>query len=256
MELKVVTRRAPSAQELADLTFAFRICKHVKSNAIVYAKQGATVGIGAGQMSRVDSSRIAAWKAAEAAKAERAAAKAEREAAKANTVTKTAEERAAAKAEREARLAALNSDGTRKYTGPMLALADRVKQGAYVKAATGQLRSTNELAEMLDAVPVDNVIALAKEVLGLDHNPYSALNPGQQSMNLRNRMRGAIKKGTLTLDAIKAVIDANGYDTATGWAEAKAKAKADREAKAAEAKAAKAAKEATAAKVEGEAIAA
>ena len=69
MELKVVTRRAPSAQELADLTFAFRICKHVKSNAIVYAKQGATLGIGAGQMSRVDSSRIAAWKAAEAAKA-------------------------------------------------------------------------------------------------------------------------------------------------------------------------------------------
>jgi phosphoribosylaminoimidazolecarboxamide formyltransferase/IMP cyclohydrolase len=69
MELKVVTRRAPSAQELADLTFAFRICKHVKSNAIVYAKQGATVGIGAGQMSRVDSSRIAAWKASEAAKA-------------------------------------------------------------------------------------------------------------------------------------------------------------------------------------------
>ncbi|MDJ1159770.1 bifunctional phosphoribosylaminoimidazolecarboxamide formyltransferase/IMP cyclohydrolase [Chelatococcus sp. SYSU_G07232] len=69
MELKVVTRRAPSAQELADLTFAFRVAKHVKSNAIVYAKGGATVGIGAGQMSRVDSSRIAAWKAAEAAKA-------------------------------------------------------------------------------------------------------------------------------------------------------------------------------------------
>ena len=69
MELKIVTRRAPSAQELADLKFAFRICKHVKSNAIVYAREGATVGIGAGQMSRVDSSRIAAWKAAEAAKA-------------------------------------------------------------------------------------------------------------------------------------------------------------------------------------------
>jgi phosphoribosylaminoimidazolecarboxamide formyltransferase/IMP cyclohydrolase len=69
MELKVVTKRAPSAQELADLRFAFRICKHVKSNAIVYVKDGATVGIGAGQMSRVDSSRIAAWKAAEAAKA-------------------------------------------------------------------------------------------------------------------------------------------------------------------------------------------
>ncbi len=69
MDLKVVTKRAPTPAELADLTFAFRVAKHVKSNAIVYAKDGATVGIGAGQMSRVDSSRIAAWKAAEAAKA-------------------------------------------------------------------------------------------------------------------------------------------------------------------------------------------
>jgi phosphoribosylaminoimidazolecarboxamide formyltransferase/IMP cyclohydrolase len=69
MELKVVTKREPSSQELADMRFAFRVAKHVKSNAIVYAKAGATVGIGAGQMSRVDSSRIAAWKAAEAAKA-------------------------------------------------------------------------------------------------------------------------------------------------------------------------------------------
>ena len=69
MELKVVTKRAPTERELADLKFAFRVAKHVKSNAIVYAKDGATVGIGAGQMSRVDSSRIAAWKAAEAAKA-------------------------------------------------------------------------------------------------------------------------------------------------------------------------------------------
>jgi phosphoribosylaminoimidazolecarboxamide formyltransferase/IMP cyclohydrolase len=67
--LKVVTKRAPTETELADLVFAFRVAKHVKSNAIVYAKDGATVGIGAGQMSRVDSSRIAAWKAAEAAKA-------------------------------------------------------------------------------------------------------------------------------------------------------------------------------------------
>jgi phosphoribosylaminoimidazolecarboxamide formyltransferase/IMP cyclohydrolase len=69
MELKVVTKRAPTAAELSDLKFAFRVCKHVKSNAIVYVKDGATVGVGAGQMSRVDSSRIAAWKAAEAAKA-------------------------------------------------------------------------------------------------------------------------------------------------------------------------------------------
>jgi phosphoribosylaminoimidazolecarboxamide formyltransferase/IMP cyclohydrolase len=67
--LRVVTRRAPTDAELADLLFAFRVCKHVKSNAIVYAKGSATVGIGAGQMSRVDSARIAAWKGAEAAKA-------------------------------------------------------------------------------------------------------------------------------------------------------------------------------------------
>jgi phosphoribosylaminoimidazolecarboxamide formyltransferase/IMP cyclohydrolase len=67
LDLKVVTKRAPSEQELADLRFAFRIAKHVKSNAIVYAKDGATVGIGAGQMSRVDSSRIAARKALDAA---------------------------------------------------------------------------------------------------------------------------------------------------------------------------------------------
>ena len=67
--LKVVTRRAPSAAELDDLIFAFRVCKHVKSNAIVYARAGATVGIGAGQPNRVDSARIAAWKAAEAARA-------------------------------------------------------------------------------------------------------------------------------------------------------------------------------------------
>ncbi len=65
--MKVVTKRAPTPAELEDMLFAFRVAKHVKSNAIVYAKDGATVGIGAGQMSRVDSSRIAAWKAAEAA---------------------------------------------------------------------------------------------------------------------------------------------------------------------------------------------
>src|SRR5262249_18281937 len=68
-ELKTVTKRAPTPTELDDLLFAFRVAKHVKSNAIVYAKAGATVGIGAGQMSRVDSSRIAAWKAAESGKA-------------------------------------------------------------------------------------------------------------------------------------------------------------------------------------------
>ena len=66
--MRVVTKRAPTAAELADMVFAFTVAKHVKSNAVVYAKDGATVGIGAGQMSRVDSVRIAAWKAEEAAK--------------------------------------------------------------------------------------------------------------------------------------------------------------------------------------------
>jgi phosphoribosylaminoimidazolecarboxamide formyltransferase/IMP cyclohydrolase len=65
--LKVVTRRAPSEQELADCLFAWTVAKHVKSNAIVYAKGGATAGIGAGQMNRLESARIAAWKARDAA---------------------------------------------------------------------------------------------------------------------------------------------------------------------------------------------
>ena len=69
LDLKVVTKRAPDEREMADLAFAFRVAKHVKSNAIVYARDLATVGIGAGQMSRVDSSRIAARKALDAAEA-------------------------------------------------------------------------------------------------------------------------------------------------------------------------------------------
>ncbi|MEG3144548.1 bifunctional phosphoribosylaminoimidazolecarboxamide formyltransferase/IMP cyclohydrolase [Sphingomonas sp. RT2P30] len=66
-ELKVVTKRQPTAQELADCRFAWTVAKHVKSNAIVYAKDGATAGIGAGQMNRLESARIAAWKARDAA---------------------------------------------------------------------------------------------------------------------------------------------------------------------------------------------
>jgi phosphoribosylaminoimidazolecarboxamide formyltransferase/IMP cyclohydrolase len=66
-DLRVVTKRAPTAQELADCRFAWTVAKHVKSNAIVYAKDGATAGIGAGQMNRRDSARIAAIKAREAA---------------------------------------------------------------------------------------------------------------------------------------------------------------------------------------------
>jgi phosphoribosylaminoimidazolecarboxamide formyltransferase / IMP cyclohydrolase len=68
-EARIVTRRAPTAAELADLAFAWTVAKHVKSNAIVYARGGATVGIGAGQMSRIDSTRIAARKARDMAEA-------------------------------------------------------------------------------------------------------------------------------------------------------------------------------------------
>jgi len=71
MQLKTVTKRAPSDAELADLRFAFRVAKHVKSNTIVYAKDRATVGIGAGQMSRIDAARIAARKAQDVAEAEK-----------------------------------------------------------------------------------------------------------------------------------------------------------------------------------------
>ncbi|MDV3458700.1 bifunctional phosphoribosylaminoimidazolecarboxamide formyltransferase/IMP cyclohydrolase [Sphingomonas sp. HF-S4] len=66
-DLKVVTKRAPSEQELADCRFAWTVAKHVKSNAIVYAKGGSTAGVGAGQMNRLESARIAAWKAKDAA---------------------------------------------------------------------------------------------------------------------------------------------------------------------------------------------
>jgi phosphoribosylaminoimidazolecarboxamide formyltransferase/IMP cyclohydrolase len=68
MDLSPVTKRAPTNAELRDLRFAFRVAKHVKSNTIVYAKDLATVGIGAGQMSRIDSARIAARKAEDAAR--------------------------------------------------------------------------------------------------------------------------------------------------------------------------------------------
>ncbi|MEQ8291935.1 MAG: bifunctional phosphoribosylaminoimidazolecarboxamide formyltransferase/IMP cyclohydrolase [Roseovarius sp.] len=67
-DLRVVTKRAPSDREMADMLFAWKVAKHVKSNAIVYVQDGATVGIGAGQMSRVDSCRIAARKSADMAK--------------------------------------------------------------------------------------------------------------------------------------------------------------------------------------------
>ncbi|MFP3943223.1 MAG: bifunctional phosphoribosylaminoimidazolecarboxamide formyltransferase/IMP cyclohydrolase [Alphaproteobacteria bacterium] len=72
-DLRIVTERQPTEQELADMIFAFRVAKHVKSNAIVYARGRATAGVGAGQMSRLDSSRLAAQKSRDAAEAANAA---------------------------------------------------------------------------------------------------------------------------------------------------------------------------------------
>ena len=66
-DLKIVTKRQPTPSEVADMLFAFTVAKHVKSNAIVFAKDGQTAGIGAGQMNRRDSARIAAIRAGEAA---------------------------------------------------------------------------------------------------------------------------------------------------------------------------------------------
>ena len=68
--LKVVTKRAPTDQEMQDLLFAWKVAKHVKSNAIIFAKDGCTTGIGAGQMSRIDSTRIAVSKSLDAARAQ------------------------------------------------------------------------------------------------------------------------------------------------------------------------------------------
>jgi len=68
-DLRIVTERKPSERETADLLFALHVAKHVKSNAIVYARNGATVGIGAGQMSRIDAARMAATKARQTAEA-------------------------------------------------------------------------------------------------------------------------------------------------------------------------------------------
>lgn len=191
-------------------------------------------------------------------KTEREAKAAEKAKAKAEDAEKHATEVATRKAEREqkagetkaeheARVAELVAAG-RTYTGSMLALADRVKQGVYVKGLTGQLRSTDELALALDAVPVNNVIKLAILALGtfmpadelaVIVGKYAVLNVGQQSMNLRNRLRGAIKGGKITLDKVKELRDENGFATAEDEITKRAEAKAAKEEAAAKAKAVK-----------------
>ena len=131
-----------------------------------------------------------------------------------------------------------------RYAGNMTRLTERAKSGVYVKSSTGQLRSNDDLANALDRVPAANVIRLALMVLDLEVNPYSALNVGQQSMNLRNRMRGAIKKGTLTLDTVVAAISTHSLAVDNFGAEdraARAAARAEKAAAREQEKAAKAA---------------
>lgn len=190
---KPETKLSPDAQAKADAA--------VKAAADKVAKKEAAAKLKAEQTA-----------AAQAARAERA---------------KTAADN---KAARDARAAELTAAG-RTYVGSMTQLADRVKAGAYVKSLTGQLRSQDDLAVALDAVPAANVVILGLAVLGLAENPYTALNIGQQSMNLRNRMRGAIKKGTLTLEAVKDYRDQHGLATAEAEVAKKKEAQAEREAK-------------------------
>lgn len=208
--------------------------------------------------SRTDPAKIAAKaEALERMAKEKAEKKAKADADKEAAKKEKAEAAAKAKTERDAKAAAAlearkaAAAGTdRTYFGSMTALAERVKSGVYTKGLTGQLRSSDELAIALDAVPTDNVIKLGMEVLGLTVNPYAALNRGQQSMNLRNKMRGAIKAnegaglkredGTVvTLDYIKSVRDANNYATAEDAAAKRAEAKKVKAEAAAAAKAAK-----------------
>ena len=150
-----------------------------------------------------EADKAAKVKAAEDAKAAKIAEREAKAAAKEADKLAKAEARAAAKAEREARLAELGPQSK------MSALRDAKKN--YVKSATGQLRATDDLATALDAVPPHKVVPLAIELLQLPENPYGRLNVGQQSMNLRNKLRGAIRRNVLTIDQIVTARDAGGY---------------------------------------------
>jgi hypothetical protein len=93
------------------------------------------------------------------------------------------------------------------YTGPMLALRARAKAGAYVKMANGNPSCADALATALGGLTREQVVTVLIAAMGLGHNPYSHLNPGQQSMNLRNKARGQFKAGTLTLAQVEAAIE-------------------------------------------------
>ena len=194
--------REPTKQEIAA----------TKAAAKIAAKAEKALGVATAKAVRADVTAMAKGAKAEARAEVAAAARAVR---------------AAAKDARAARLSDLDADGERKYTGTMLALADRVREGVYVKGVTGQLRSDDELAQLLDGVPPNGVVQMAKAVLELEQNPYAHLNMGQQSMNLRNKLRGAVRKGVTTIGTIRDYIAANDLDCSESIV-AKAAAKAAR----------------------------
>lgn len=229
------------------MTQAQETSPQAKADAAAADKQAAAAKKAAETQAKIEAKEKAALERKEKAD-KRAAEKAEIEARKAERAAKAAENKAAA----EARAAELAASG-RKYVGSMLSLADRVKQGMYVKGTNGQLRSNDEVAVALDGVKPVDVIKVGLDLLQLESNPYASLNVGQQSMNLRNRLRGAVRKGTLSVEAITKFVAEHGLNTAAEEAAAKAKAKAEREAAAAAAKAEKEAKAAAAAKAKQEA---
>ena len=172
--------------------------------------------------SRLSKEQREELKAAKAA--EREAAKAEREAKKAAESEARAVAAIQKAAEREEKRQALAAEKAAKAAARAAARAEREAQAAegvmlalrsakdkYVKSATGQLRSTDELATALDAVPPSGVIEMGLKLLNLEMNPYSHLNTGQQSMNLRNKLRGAINKGLVTIADVIALRDSGNY---------------------------------------------
>lgn len=169
--------------------------------------------------------REAAKQAAAAEKQVKAEARAQAQAAKEAEKQAKAQARADVKAAKEAAAAAA-AEQSGVYAGSMLALRDA--RTRYVKAMNGRLRSTDDIATVFDAVEPQDVVTIALEALQLEHNPYLRLNIGQQSMNLRNRLRGALKKGIVTLDAIRQIRDDGGYTNTveTRLAEAQAKREA------------------------------
>jgi len=141
--------------------------------------------------------------ASEAKLAEREAKLAEREAAKAAK----AAEREAAKAARQAAREAARAERAAKLAElgerpKMLAL--RSAKERYVKAKNGFLRSDDDIARAFDGLAPDRTIAVCMNLLGLGANPYTHLNIGQQSMNLRNKLRTAVKRGVISIDAVRA----------------------------------------------------